>query len=269
MSLSKWIDLDLEHECPDDQGLGCLMQPESDLLAAYDGLPWFDEICAEDMVPRSEWRDRALAIRADLRATTVEIYSQGRTSACVGFGSAQACETMLTRAYGRKHRVPLSGMSVYDQIGSTLMSGAYIPDGMAFLQEVGPLPLDTAENRAKYAACFPGLDYRWKRPTGWKDTSKLFKVVKAAKAQGAEMIASALLKKRCGIVGRSRHCVPYTYLDFSGNSPVAAYANSWNGWGDGGFGYDSERVFGSLVCYVILEVAVRPDLGLPALAVAA
>jgi hypothetical protein len=81
------------------------------------------------------------------------------------------------------------------------------------------------------------------------------------------MIASALLKRRTGIVGRSKHCVPYVYLDFSGRSPVAAYANSWSkDWGDGGFGYDSERVFGSLVMYVILEVATRPDLGLPQLA---
>ena len=267
MSLSQWIDLDFEAVVPDDHGLGCNIQPESQLLAAYDSLPWYDEVCADEMVPRSQWRDLALAIRADLRATTAEIYSQGRTSACVGFGTAQAIETFLNRVYGRKHRVALSGMSVYDQIGSTLMSGAYISDGMAFAQQTGPLPLDTPENRRRYPVCFPGLDYRWSRPAGWRDTARLFRVTRAAKAQGTEMIASALLKRRTGIVGRSKHCVPYVYLDFSGRSPVAAYANSWSkDWGDGGFGYDSERVFGSLVMYVILEVATRPDLGLPQLA---
>jgi hypothetical protein len=264
VSLSKWIDLDLEHECPADQGLGWLEQPPSELLASYAGIPWFDEICAADMVPRSEWKDRAVAIRADLRSTVAEIYSQGRTSACVGFGTAQAVETTHSRRYGRKHRVPLSGMSVYDQIGSTLRSGAYIPDGIEFAQEVGPLPLRTPETQARYAATFPGLEWKWSRPAGWKDTAKLFRVTKAAKAQGAEMTASALLKGRCGIGGRKVHCVPYVYLDFSGNSPVAAYANSWSpDWGDAGFGYDSERVFGDLVLYVILEVAVRPDIQLP------
>lgn len=265
MSLSRWIDLDLEHEVPEDQGLGWLPQPPSELLASYAGIPWFDELCAEDMVPRSEWQARAAAVRADLRATVAEIYSQGRTSACVGFGTAQAVETTLNRRYGRKHRVPLSGMSVYDQIGRTLMSGAYIPDGIEFAGEVGPLPLRTPETEKKYPVTFPGLDYRWDRPAGWKDTAKLFRVTKAAKARGVEMIASALLRGRCGIVGRSRHCVPYVYLDFSGNSPVAAYANSWGQWGDGGFGYDSERVFGGLVLYVVLEVAVRPDIELPVL----
>jgi hypothetical protein len=94
----------------------------------------------------------------------------------------------------------------------------------------------------------------------------LFRVTKAAKAQGTEMIASALLKKRTGIYGRSRHCVPPVYLDFDGNSPMAAYANSWGEWGDQGFGYDSERVFSGLILYVILEVAVRTDLRLPAVA---
>jgi hypothetical protein len=75
-----------------------------------------------------------------------------------------------------------------------------------------------------------------------------------------------MLKKRCGIVGRSRHCVPYVYLDFDGNSPVVAYANSWSrSWGDSGFGYDSERVFRDLVCYVILEVSFRPSIDLPAI----
>ena len=263
--LTRFIDYDFT-DVPDGQSTGLIEQSPDQLLSAFADVPWFDEICSEDMVPRSEWKARAAAIRDDLRRTTAEIYSQGRTSACVGFGSAQAVETACTRAYGLANRVALSGMSVYDQIGRTLMSGAYIPDGMNFCQEFGPLPIDTPANRAKYPVCFPGLDYRWSRPSAWKDTAKLFRVTKAAKAQGAEMIASALLKKRCGIVGRSSHCVPYVYLDFSGNSPVACYANSWGSWGDAGFGYDSERVFGSLVCYVILEVATRPDIQFPEVA---
>jgi hypothetical protein len=157
-------------------------------------------------------------------------------------------------------------MSVYDLIGRSLMSGAYIPDGVQCLIETGPLPLDTTENRAKYAVCFPGLSYKWKRPAGWQNVAKLFRVTKAAKAQGTEMIASALLKKRCGIWGRKRHCVPPCYLDFDGNSPMVAYPNSWGAWGDEGWGYDSESVFRDLVMYVILEVAFRPDIPLPALA---
>lgn len=255
---NRWIDYDLTI-VPDDQGTGLIEQPPAELLASFAALPWFDEICAEDMVPRSEWKTRSEAVKADLRATVAEIYSQGRTSACVGFGTAQAVETTIYRRYGRRHRVPLSGMDIYSDIGNTLMSGAYIPDGIARASEIGVLPLRTLATAAKYAVTFPGLEYRWTRPEGWKNVAKLFRVKKAAKVQGAEMIVSALLRGRVVIVGRSRHCVPYVLYDF----PNAGYANSWSPeWGDAGFGYDSESTFKNLVGYVPLEIATRPDLTL-------
>jgi hypothetical protein len=260
---SKWIDCDLTI-IPEDQSSGLKEQPPAELLASYQDLPWFDEICGDDMVPRSEWRARSEATWEHLRGSVVEIFSQGRTSACVGFSCAQALETTLTRRYGRKHRVPISGMSIYDQIGNTLMSGAYIPDGIKLISGPGALPLRTPETEAAYAVTFPGLNYKWRRPANWKDTAKLFRVTKAAKVQGAEMMASALLKGRCVVVGRSRHAIPYVGLAFNGNSPVAAYANSWgSAWSDKGFGYDSERTFGGIVGYVILEVSTRPDLDIP------
>jgi hypothetical protein len=149
-------------------------------------------------------------------------------------------------------------------IGNTLMSGAYIPDGAKLVTSLGALPLRTAATAAKYPVTFPGLEYKWRRPSNWRDTAKLFRVTKAAKVQGAEMMASALLKGRCVIVGRSRHAIPYVGLAFNGTSPVAAYANSWAAsWGDRGFGYDSESTFRSVVGYVILEVSTRPDLDIP------
>lgn len=252
---------------PDDQSTGLIEQPPAELLGSFADIPWLDEIAGgEEMVPRSEWKARAAAIRDDLRATVAEIYSQGRTSACVGFGSAQALETTVTRAYGRKHRVPLSGMDVYSDIGRTLMSGAYIPDGVKRITEIGCLPLRTPETSAEFAVTFPALEYKWRRPAGWGPIAAQFRVTRAAKAQGTDMVASGLLKRRCGILGRSRHCVPYVYLDYNGNSPVAAYANSWSrSWGDAGFGYDSERVFRDVVVYFILEVAFQPRIEIQAL----
>lgn len=253
---------------PDNQSTGLIEQSEEELLSAFAGVPWFDEICAEEMVPRSEWKTRSEATKAGFRATTARIYSQGRTSACVGFGTAQAVETTCTRRYGLKNWVPLAGMDVYSDIGRSLMSGAYIPDGIGRASEIGVLPLRDPSTVDRFAVTFPGLEYKWNRPDGWKPIAKMFRVTKAAKAQGAEMIASALVKGRVGIYGRSRHCVPPVYLDFEGNTPLAAYANSWTpDWGDDGFGYDSEQVFGSLVMYVILEVAFRPSIELPSLAI--
>jgi hypothetical protein len=211
------------------------------------------------MLPKTEWPGRSAKMWKFQRRTVAEIYSQGKTSACVGFGIAQAIETRATRQYGLRHRVPLSGMSVYDQIGSTLMSGAYIPDGIRYAQDTGPLPLRTAETVARYSVTFPGLDYRWRRPAGWITVARRFRVVKAAKLQGLEMLVSALIRNHTIVVGYSRHAVPLLGYDH----PNAGYANSWSSkWGDGGWGYTSPSILRDLVGYVILEVAVRPELEL-------
>jgi hypothetical protein len=265
---SKFIDYDFS-VVPPGQSTGWIEQPSEELLGAFADIPWFDEINGgAEMVQRSEWAARSAATKALYRATTRRIYSQSNTSACVGFGTAQAVETTCTRRYGASNWVPLAGMDVYSDIGRTLKSGAYIPDGIKRAQEIGVLPLQDPATAGKYAVTFPGLSYKWNRQAGWKDVAKLFRVTKAAKVQGADMMASALLKGRCVIVGRSSHCIPYVYLDFSGNSPVACYANSWAAsWNDEGFGYDSERTFGGIVGYVVLEVTFRPDIELPPLAV--
>ena len=259
---NKLIDYDFTI-VPADQSTGWIEQSEGELLAAMAGLPWFDEICADEMVPRNEWAARSEATKAGYRATVARIYSQGRTSACVGFGSAQALETTCTRRYGLKNHVPLAGMDVYSDIGRSLMSGAYIPDGMERISTIGCLPLRDPATVGKFSITFPGLEYKWDRPSGWKEVAGQFKVTKAAKVQGKEMMVSAALKGRCIIVGRSRHCVPYVYYDY----PNMAYGNSWSpDWGDDGFGFDSERTFGSLVGYVPLEVSFRPGIELPPLA---
>jgi hypothetical protein len=261
---TEFIDLDLT-DIPDGQSSGWIEQPPEDLLGSWAGIPWLEEIAGgTEMVSRAEWKARAGATSELYRSSVAEIYSQGRTSACVGFGTAQAVETTLTRAYGRRHRVPLAGMDVYSDIGRSLMSGAYIPDGIDRASEIGILPLRTQETEGVFPVTFPGLEYKWDRPAGWKAVAAQFRVTKAAKVQGGEMIASALLRGRCVIVGRSRHCIPYVYLDFAGNSPVAAYANSWGReWSDDGFGFDSERTFSGLVGYVPLEVEFRPGVELP------
>lgn len=185
---------------------------------------------------------------------------------CVGFGSAQMLETTLRRRYGIAHWVSLSGMSVYKRIGSSAQSGAMISDGMDAVME-GALPADTMENRAKYQHVHPYTGFSKKLPNGWRDTAKLFHGTSFAIAEGPDAVASALLNGFLGILGRQSHCIPYAYLDTfdNGGGFCAAYPNSWGDWGDEGFGYDSERIFGNVSLYVLLDVVTRPDLKLPAI----
>jgi hypothetical protein len=259
----QWIDCDLTIVPPDQQA-GLIEQPPAELLASFADVPWFDEICGSDMVPRSEWKARSEATWPHFRGSVVQIYSQGNEGSCVGFSICQGIETTLTRNYGRRHWVSLSGMSLYKRIGRTAGSGAYIPDGITQATQFGVLPVNSDVNRSSYDHTHPRTGFSRALPSGWQSTGRLFRITKAAKAQGSEMISSALLKKRVGIVGRQRHAMPYAGLVFSGNSPLAAAANSWGvNRGDQGWVYDSESIFRNLVMYVILEVSTRPDLDIP------
>jgi hypothetical protein len=259
----QWIDCDLS-DVPADQDAGLIEQPPEELLASFAEVPWFDEICSSEMVPRSEWRERSARIWRKQRATVTQIYSQGREGSCVGFSIAQALETTLRRRYGLANWVSLSGVSLYKRIGRTAASGAYIPDGIREATNNGILPVNSDVNRSRYDHTHPRTGFSVRLPTGWPTTGRLFRITKAAKAQGRDMIASALLSDRLGIVGRSRHAIPYAALAFRGNDPLAAYANSWGAnWNDAGWGYDTERTFRNLVMYVILEVSTRPDLDIP------
>lgn len=261
---TSFIDADLSIP-PPGQGKG-LIDPDNDSLMRLNKLPTFEATRPGLMIPRSEWKDRSQRLLKQYRDDVTEIYSQGNFGSCVGFGSAQMLEVTLRRRYGVQHRVSLSGMSIYKRIGSGPNSGAMVSDGMDAVIE-GALPTDTPENKAKYPHTHPLRSWSQQLPSGWRDTAKLFRGQNFVVARGADEIASALLNGFCGIVGRSGHCIPYVYLDFSGSTPAAAYANSWDtDWNDQGFGYDSERTFGSLSCWILLDVATRPDLNIPELA---
>jgi hypothetical protein len=186
---------------------------------------------------------------------------------CVGFACTQALETTLTRRFGRRHWVDLSGVSLYKRIGRSASSGAYIPDGIKEIRERGVLPVNSPVNIQNYRHTHPRTGFSRVLPNGWTETAKLFRASRVATCRGADEIFSALFGGFCGVVGRSRHAVPYVYPQYSGNTYYCVYANSWgSSWGsNGGFGFDSESVFRNLTMYVILDVVIRPEFSVPKL----
>ena len=252
---SKYIDVDFEVEESEDQPLGLIPESDDEIMMAAGELQGFEEAYPKLMVPKAKRKEMAEEKWPQQRKTVVNIVSQGRTSSCVGFGSAQALEVTRTRRYGVKNYVQLSGMSVYKSIGRTLMSGAMISDGMKQIVNVGALPLSNAENDAEFDLTWDIIDWSRRYPRGWQEHAAPFRVSKWATARGDDEIESAMLNDFCGIVGRSRHCVPYIGMTHSGRSPVIPYGNSWSkNWGDGGIGYDSQRVYRNLTLYLILEI---------------
>ena len=263
---NKHIDVDFT-VVPDDQTTGLIEESDDDILMATGDIGSFETEYPALMVPTSKRKDLANRNWPQQRQTVVQIYSQGRTAACVGFGSAQALEITRTRRYGTKNHISLSGMSVYKEIAiGSLMSGAMISDGMRQIVKVGALPLANEENNEQFDLTWGVVDWSTRFPSGWEEHAKSFRVSKWARARGSDEIESALLNGFCGIVGRSRHCVPYVGLSWSKNSPVAAYANSWSeSFGELGIGYDSQRTYRALTLYVILEIVVNTNLEVPEL----
>lgn len=265
--MTDFIDIDFDNETPDGESTGLIEESHDEIMmASSETLGSFEDSYPTLMVPRAKRKEMAAEAWPKQRRTIAQIYSQGRTSACVGFAAAQALEITRTRRYGQANRVALAGMSVYREIGRTLMSGAMISDGMRQIVSVGALPLANTENNAKYDLTLDLLNYSKRIPRDWEKHAAPFRVSKWATARGGDEIESALLNGFCGIVGRSRHCVPYVGLTWAKDSPAAGYANSWSSsWGDEGLALDSQRIYRNLTLYLILEVVVNDDLDIPEL----
>ena len=264
----KFVDIDLsivpdDHIDSDQNGPGLIEETDDEVLAASSLMSSFETEYPHLMLTKSERKELAKKNWESQQKSVSQIYSQGRTSACVGFGSAQALELTYNRRYGKEDHVSLSGMFVYRYIGRTLMSGAMISDGMKRVSKVGTLPLSNPENDSRFDLTWNILDYRKKPPSNYKEKIQ-HRVTKFGTARGGDEIESALANNFCGIVGRSRHCVPYFGLMYEGNDSFVPYANSWSSsWGDNGIGYDSFRTYRNLTLYVILEVAVPTFIQIP------
>lgn len=257
-----FIDLDLSVP-PPGLGKGLIEMSPAQEAQLMRSTPTFAAARPGMMVPRSEWKDRSQRLLKQYRDDVTQIYDQGSNGSCVGFAAAQMLEVMLRRRYGKRHWVSLSGMSIYKRIGRSSGSGAMVDDGMDAVIE-GVLPADSAENKAKYKHTHNFRNFSTPLPSGWLETARMFRGTSFVVARGIDEIASALINGYCGIVGRSGHCIPYVLLDFNGEKPVACYANSWQpSWGDEGFGYDSENVTRNITCWILLDVATRPDIDIP------
>jgi len=191
VSLSRWIDLDWSTKSR-RSGPGWLPQPPSELLASFSAIRGSTKSAPKTWCSGPSgrrWQHRP----ADLRATVAEIYSK----AARRLVSASArLRPWRRRSIGATAKAPRAfvGMSVYDQIGRSLMSGRTFRRDCVCAGSGTAAAADAGDGE-EIPATFPGLDYKWKRSVGWEQTAKLFRVTKAAKVQGEEMIASALLRE--------------------------------------------------------------------------
>jgi len=266
---SRWIDIDLRDH-PPEVGDGWIEQSGDEMMAATPEVEPFSTVFPQHMVPRSQWRERILAMRDKTRSLRGPRDSQGNEGSCVGFAWKNCLANTLIQRFGRRYWVDLSGVSLYNRIGRTASSGAFIPDGMREISTRGILPVNSTENRAKYSHTHPRTGFSTRLPSGWEATGSLFRASKVATCRGTDEIVSALISLYLGVVGRSRHAINYEGLTVNGSPTtgdiLVRYHNSWGPtWSDQGFGYDTLRTVDALTMYVILDVVTRPEIVIPEL----
>jgi hypothetical protein len=213
------------------------------------------------VIPESQWKDLASQIQSDgggCSALVTRIYNQGNEGSCVANACSQAHEIVQAVQFGREFVAPLSAISLYKRIGRSPNSGAMVSDGLDEMAERGVLPLDTAANRTRFGgAVMPNTGFRTAYPGNWEATAAHFRAHEWYIVDSVAELISALLNQHPVVVGRSGHSICYCDAIYQGSSLVVKYANSWSdGWGEGGFGYDSLRMIRSSASWAFALRAV-------------
>lgn len=179
------------------------------------------------------------------------IYNQKQEGSCVANATCQAHEVVQAVQFGKDRVIHLSAMSVYRRIGSGPNSGAMVSDGLEELTKRGALPLDSDENKARFAHTMPNTGWSNKLPSGWEETAKQFAGVESYVLRSVGGLLTALCNQHPVVVGREGHSICYVRPMRKDGRRIVAYANSWgggeNGWGSPlgdhqtGFGFDSEN----------------------------
>lgn len=198
------------------------------------------------MVDPKDWQrllEKQAAENTGCDAFVKQIKNQSKEGSCVGQATTSAVENIEGQMFGLDRMTLLGSISLYKQIGRSAGSGAMLGDALEAIRDVGILPLDTPENRAKYGNhVMKNTGFGTPFPSGWKTTAAKFKVTEWLVGRSFEGMVSASLCNKPIVYARSGHCILGVRFIWKGGKLTLKYQNSWGNWGDNGFGYDSESV---------------------------
>jgi hypothetical protein len=212
---------------------------------------------AASLIPESEWPSHIEALQetgGGMERLIPLIYNQGSEGSCVGNAAAQAMNIVQAMQVGFDDLIIVSPISIYVFIGSSPQSGAMVDDALTHISKIGALPLDTAENKAKYEHTLPATGYHAARtkinswPSSWKDTARNLIGIEALEITSVPSLVTASLRGFPIVVGREGHSICYVRPLLRNNSLVFLYVNSWGPWGQAagtfskGFGVDTLSV---------------------------
>lgn len=196
------------------------------------------------LIPEDEWDDRIKEIddqNNGADSLVSRIYDQGREGSCVANATCQSHEMTQALQFGKDRVTHLSAISIYKKIGRSAQSGAMVSDGMKQLRDVGAVPLDNPENRARFGGCvMKNTGFSLSYPAGWELVAKEFRADEIDIINTLAGLITALLRRQPVVVGRQGHSICYARpMGSKSKGYKSKYANSWGNWGDAGFGYDS------------------------------
>jgi hypothetical protein len=237
----EFVDVDFEKRRPKGVGLG---------WKAGASYGYRDYAAARPVLTRAQCIEEGQRIQAEGTGNAqlvVEVKNQRNEGSCVGNASTSGLQVIQARRLGKDKVTLLSAIATYKQIGRSAQSGAMIDDSMEALQEVGTLPLDTAENREKYGnQVMPATGFSTRFPANWKETAKHFRLDEVLVCRGVDQLLTALVCGHPVVVGRAGHSILYLDVIYKSGRLYVLYVNSWGQWGQGagdfsyGFGLDSE-----------------------------
>ncbi len=194
------------------------------------------------------------------------ILNQGGEGSCVGNATTGIMQLLMAKQLGEHNAIPMSAISCYKQIGSSPGSGANCEDALEAASNVGILPLDTPENRARFGAhVMPATGFYTPYPADWKNTAKQFRFKKRFIIRSVAAMEQAGINGHPIEVGRAGHSIMYVRPTLKGGRGEL-YANSWGKWGFAagnqqyGFGLDTGGMVRSSAQWAFAVVsATIPD----------
>jgi hypothetical protein len=227
------------------------------------GEPTFED--SIPLIPREQWPTIIKAIDdngGSLDLLVTRIYDQKSEGSCVSNATCQALEIAQAIRRGRKGVVHLSAISLYKRCGSSPGSGSMVSTNLKEILGVGVLPLDNAENKAKFLHTMPNTGFYGKYPEGWKETAVRFRGHEVFDVRSFDGFITALLRGYPVVYGRSGHSICAVRPVYRDGQLFVKYANSWSPeWGDHGYGYDSEsKIRAGAGWAFALRTVVDPEL---------
>lgn len=225
---SKYIDVKFDEQ--PEYTYGCI-----EATGFKGGAPFLDD--SMDLIPENMWEtiyQQNKAANATAANLITRVFNQKQEGSCTGNSVTQGAECLQALQVGRENVVHLSPISIYKQTGSSAQSGASVEDTLDAAVNIGILPLDNPENRAKFGdKVMPHTGFRTPYPADWKPVAANFQLLEYFKIQTLQQMMTAMLRPdMVVVVGREGHSILYVQLNLSSGNWLADYVNSWDVWGD-------------------------------------